>query len=164
MKWFYRLLIIITLAAASSFATASETILVLGDSLSAAFGIEKEQGWVRLLQQRLSKNGYNHKVTNASISGETTAGGLARFKPLLERHQPSIVIIELGANDGLRGQPLRTMQKNIQKIIQQTRQQQGKVLLVGMQLPQIMVWLTPASFIASIPSYRRRMRSHWFPF
>ncbi len=135
MKWFYRLLIIVTLTTAPVFATASETILVLGDSLSAAFGIEKEQGWVSLLQQRLNKNGYSHKVTNASISGETTAGGLARFKPLLERHQPTIVIIELGANDGLRGQSLRIMQQNIQKIIQKTRQQQGKVLLVGMQLP-----------------------------
>jgi len=135
MKWFYRSLIIFTLTAAPLFATAGETILVLGDSLSAAFGIEKEQGWVSLLRQRLSKNGYNYKVVNASISGETTAGGLARFKPLLERHQPTIVIIELGANDGLRGQSLRIMQQSIQKIIQQTWQQQGKVLLVGMQLP-----------------------------
>jgi len=135
MKWFYRLLIIATLAAVPLFAAASETILVLGDSLSAAFGIEKEQGWVTLLQQRLNNNGYSHKVINASISGETTAGGLTRFKPLVERHQPTIVIIELGANDGLRGQSLGIMQKNIQKIIQQTRQQQGKVLLVGMQLP-----------------------------
>jgi len=135
MKWFYRSLIILTLTAAPLFATAGETILVLGDSLSAAFGIEKEQGWVSLLQQRLSNNGYSHKVINTSISGETTAGGLARFKPLLERHQPTIVIIELGANDGLRGQSLRIMQQNIQTIIQQTWQQEGQVLLVGMQLP-----------------------------
>jgi len=135
MKWFCRLFIIITLAAAALPVSARETILVLGDSLSAAFGIEKQQGWVSLLQQRLNDNGYDHKVINASISGETTSGGLARFKPLLERHQPEIVIIELGANDGLRGQSLRIMQKNIQRIIQQTQQQQGKVLLVGMQLP-----------------------------
>jgi len=135
MKWFYQSLIIITLTATPLLATASETILVLGDSLSAALGIEKQQGWVNLLQQQLDRKGQDYKVINASISGETTAGGLARFKPLLERHQPTIVIIELGANDGLRGQSLRIMQKNIQKIIQQTRQQQGKVLLVGMQLP-----------------------------
>jgi len=135
MKWFYRLLIIITLATAAPFVAAGETILVLGDSLSAAFGIEKEQGWVNLLRQQLNNQKSHYRVINASISGETTAGGLARFKPLLERHQPAIVIIELGANDGLRGQSLRAMQKNIQQIIQQTWQQQGKVLLVGMQLP-----------------------------
>ena len=135
MKWFHRSLIIIALATAPVFATAGETILVLGDSLSAALGIEKQQGWVSLLRQRLVNSGYNYRVINASISGETTAGGLARFKPLLERHQPAIVIIELGVNDGLRGQSLSSMRKNIQQIIQQTRQQQGKVLLVGMRLP-----------------------------
>ena len=135
MKWFYRSLIIIVLTATPALAAASGSILILGDSLSAALGIEKQQGWVNLLQQRLVNSGYNYRVINASISGETTAGGLARFKPLLERHQPAIVIIELGANDGLRGQSLSSMRKNIQQIIQQTRQQQGKALLVGMQLP-----------------------------
>ncbi len=134
MKWFYRTLIIFALAAAPPCATASETILVLGDSLSAAFGIGREQGWVNLLRQRLKRHGYAYSVVNASISGETTAGGLARLKPLLKRHQPAIVILELGVNDGLRGQPLYAIRKNIQQIIQLS-QQQGKVLLVGMRLP-----------------------------
>ncbi len=134
MKWFYRTLIIFALATAPLCATASETILVLGDSLSAAFGIEKEQGWVNLLRQRLKQHGYDYRVINASISGETTSGGLARLQPLLKRHQPTIVILELGVNDGLRGQPLRSMRKNIQQIIQLS-QQQGRLLLVGMHLP-----------------------------
>ncbi len=134
MKWFYRTLIIFALATAPPCATASETILVLGDSLSAAFGIEKEQGWVNLLRQRLKQHGYDYRVINASISGETTSGGLARLQPLLKRHQPTIVILELGVNDGLRGQPLRSMRKNIQQIIQLS-QQQGRLLLVGMHLP-----------------------------
>lgn len=135
MKWFHRSLIITALAIAPLFATAEEAILVLGDSLSAAFGIEKQQGWVSLLQQQLDNDGYGYRVINASISGETTAGGLARFKPLLERHQPAIVIIELGTNDGLRGLPLSAMRKNIQQIIRQTWRKRGKVLLVGMRLP-----------------------------
>jgi len=134
MKWFYRTLIIFALATAPLCATASETILVLGDSLSAAFGIEKEQGWVNLLRQQLKQHGYDYRVINASISGETTSGGLARLQPLLKRHQPTIVILELGVNDGLRGQPLRSMRKNIQQIIQLS-QQQGRLLLVGMHLP-----------------------------
>ncbi|MCF6355278.1 MAG: arylesterase [Candidatus Polarisedimenticolaceae bacterium] len=134
MKWFYRTLIIFLLVAVPPCATASETILVLGDSLSAAFGIEKSQGWVNLLRQRLKQHGYDYHVINASISGETTSGGLARLQPLLKRHQPAIVILELGVNDGLRGQPLRSMRKNIQQIIRLS-QQQGKLLLVGMHLP-----------------------------
>ncbi len=134
MKWFYRTLIIFTLAAAPPCAAAGGTILVLGDSLSAAFGIEKTQGWVELLRQRLKQQGYDYRVVNASISGETTAGGLARLESLLERHRPAVVIVELGANDGLRGQPLHIMRKNIQQIIRLSRQW-GKVLLVGMQLP-----------------------------
>ncbi len=135
MKWFYRSFIIFALVATPLSATASRTILVLGDSLSAAFGMERTQGWVHLLQQRLANRGYDHTVINASISGETTAGGLARLKPLLQQYEPAIVIIELGANDGLRGQSLGVMQQNIQAIIRQAQQQQGKVLLVGMQLP-----------------------------
>lgn len=135
MKWFYRPLILFVLVTIPLSATANGTILVLGDSLSAAFGIEKEQGWIHLLRKQLANREYDYTVINASISGETTAGGLARFKPLLQQHKPTIVIIELGANDGLRGQSLNIMQKNIQTIIQQTQQQRGKVLLVGMQLP-----------------------------
>ncbi len=108
---------------------------MLGDSLSSAFGIEEQRGWVNLLQQRLRENHYDYRVINGSISGETTAGGLARFAPMLKSHQPSIVIVELGANDGLRGLSLDVMRENLRQIIQQARQRHAKVLLVGMQLP-----------------------------
>lgn len=110
-------------------------ILVLGDSLSAAFGIRAEAGWVALLQERLQQEGYPHQVINASISGDTSAGGAARLPALLEQHQPQITIIELGANDGLRGLSLQIMRQNLNQMTAQALQQQSQVLLIGMQLP-----------------------------
>ncbi len=110
-------------------------ILVLGDSLSAAFGIDEAQGWVTLLQKRLQQNGDDHEVINTSISGETTAGGLSRLPALLQQHDPDIVILELGANDGLRGLSLADMRANLKQMIELTRAQGAAVLLVGMQLP-----------------------------
>lgn len=111
------------------------TILVLGDSLSAGYGIEQNRGWVTLLQQRLAKESYPHRVVNASISGDTTAGGLFRIGPALEQHRPDIVIIELGGNDGLRGLSLRDMESNLAKIIDACRQRGSRVLLIGMRIP-----------------------------
>ncbi|MDF0605951.1 arylesterase [Neisseriaceae bacterium TC5R-5] len=111
---------------------SAATILVFGDSLSAAYGLSPEQGWVALLAKQL---GAQHKVINASISGETSAGGLARLPEALKRHQPNIVILELGANDGLRGLPLKEMQNNLQTMIELSKRSQAKVLLVGMGLP-----------------------------
>ncbi|ALP54817.1 arylesterase [Candidatus Tenderia electrophaga] len=110
-------------------------ILVLGDSLSAAFGISQEQGWVALLQQRLTRTGEKYQVINASISGETTAGGLSRLPALLQRHEPDIVILELGANDGLRGLSLNDMHANLARMIELSRARGAEVLLLGMQLP-----------------------------
>jgi acyl-CoA thioesterase-1 len=113
----------------------SPTILVLGDSLSAAYGIRLEQGWVALLQGRLKAQGYGHKVVNASASGETTGGALARLPRALELHRPAIVILELGGNDGLRGLPIAGVRGNFESLIRLSREAGAKVLLVGMRIP-----------------------------
>jgi acyl-CoA thioesterase-1 len=111
------------------------TIVVLGDSLSAGYGIAVHESWVSLLSQRLTSEGYGYKVINASVSGETTQGGLARLPRALELHKPAIVIIELGGNDGLRGLPLATSRENLRRSIELARGAQARVLLVGMLIP-----------------------------
>jgi acyl-CoA thioesterase-1 len=111
------------------------TVLVLGDSLSAAYGIRLEQGWVALLQDRLESKGYGHRVVNASSSGETTGGALARLPRALERHRPAVVVIELGGNDGLRGLPIADVRANFEALIRQSRDSGASVLLVGMRIP-----------------------------
>lgn len=111
------------------------TLLVVGDSISAAFGMDTRQGWVALLEKRLDEQGFDHQVVNASISGDTSAGGAARLPALLAEHQPELVIIELGGNDGLRGQPPAQLQQNLAAMVQASQQQGAKVLLLGMQLP-----------------------------
>jgi acyl-CoA thioesterase-1 len=113
----------------------AETIMVFGDSLSAAYGIPREAGWVSLLQQELQRNRKNLQVVNASISGETTAGGLQRIAAALRQHQPAIVILELGANDGLRGTPVADIEANLAALIRQARKARARVLLLGMRLP-----------------------------
>ncbi len=110
-------------------------ILVLGDSLSAGFGIDLQQGWVNLLQKRLEREGYRYRVMNASISGDTTAGGLARLPRLMKMYEPNIVVIELGGNDGLRGLPLPEIQNNLAAMIEMAQKRDAKVLLLGMRLP-----------------------------
>lgn len=110
---------------------SAPTILVFGDSLSAAYGIPRESGWVSLLERRLP----GHKVVNASVSGETTAGGLTRLPAVLAAHRPVLVILELGANDGLRGLSLRQSERNLEAMIGLVKKQGGEVLLVGMRLP-----------------------------
>ncbi len=110
-------------------------ILILGDSLSAAYGIDQRDGWVHLLQMRLRQRGLPHRVFNASISGETTSGGLRRIGPALQQQKPDIVVIELGANDGLRGLPVAAMRRNLDNIIEVSQQAGARVLLVGMRLP-----------------------------
>lgn len=112
-----------------------QTILVFGDSLSAAYGIPKEQGWVNLVAQRVKDNQLPYEVANASVSGETTAGGLSRLPAALKQFKPSIVVIELGANDGLRGLPLDAMKNNLEKMIQASRQTNAQVVLLGMFIP-----------------------------
>jgi acyl-CoA thioesterase I len=117
-------------------AVASDrTILVFGDSLSAALGLRAEQGWVALLAQRLQSQGYGYEVINASVSGETSSGGLQRLPRALDLHRPAIVMLELGANDGLRGLPLEEMRANLTKMIQLAQANGAKVVLLGIRLP-----------------------------
>ncbi|GIZ11776.1 arylesterase [Pseudomonas sp. NCCP-436] len=111
------------------------TLLVVGDSISAAFGMDSRHGWVALLQQQLEEEGFPHQVVNASISGDTSAGGAARLPALLEAHRPELVIIELGGNDGLRGQPPAQLQQNLAAMVDDSRQAGAQVLLLGMRLP-----------------------------
>ncbi|WP_336944468.1 arylesterase [Acinetobacter modestus] len=126
---------IITICSLPTFASA-KTILILGDSLSAGYGIDAKQGWVNLLQQRLDQHyPKQHKVVNASVSGETTSGALARLPKLLQTYQPEIVVIELGGNDGLRGQPPQMIQKNLAQLVQLSQKQKASVLLFGMKIP-----------------------------
>ncbi|WAU77386.1 arylesterase [Acinetobacter sp. TR3] len=115
---------------------SAKTILILGDSLSAGYGIDAKQGWVNLLQQRLDQQyPKQHKVVNASVSGETTSGALARLPKLLQTYQPEIVVIELGGNDGLRGHPPQMIQKNLAQLVQLSQKQKASVLLFGMKIP-----------------------------
>jgi acyl-CoA thioesterase-1 len=108
---------------------------VLGDSLSSGYGITVQEGWVSLLTQRLASEGYGYKVINASVTGETTQGGVSRLPRVLELHRPEIVIVELGGNDGLRGLPLDASRENLQRMITLARGAGAKVLLVGMMIP-----------------------------
>lgn len=116
-------------------APAEPTLLVFGDSLSAGFGLARGEGWVDLLTQKLKRDGFAHQVVNASISGETTAGGRARIDAALKNFRPQVVVLELGANDGLRGTPLPAFRDNLEAIAAATRKSGAKLLIVGMRLP-----------------------------
>jgi len=111
------------------------TLLIVGDSLSAEYGLKRGTGWVALLEQRLTSENKTLKVVNASISGETTAGGASRLEGLLKAHQPSHVVVELGGNDALRGLPLKTTQDNLTQMTRQALHAGARVVLVGMELP-----------------------------
>jgi acyl-CoA thioesterase-1 len=112
-----------------------QTILVLGDSISAGFGIDKQQGWVALLEKALTQEYPQYALINASISGETTSGGANRLNAILEKHQPSLVILELGGNDGLRGTPIKLITRNLTSMIKLSQEQGAQVLLLGMRIP-----------------------------
>ena len=116
-------------------ATAANTILVLGDSLSAGYGVKVDATWVALLERRLARQGYGYRVVNASISGETTGGARARLPRTLELHKPAIVVLELGGNDGLRGLPLKQVRSNFEYMIEAARAAKAEVVLVGMRMP-----------------------------
>jgi len=113
----------------------ARTVLVMGDSLSAAYGLKTSDGWVALTAQRVAREAPGWKVVNASVSGETTAGGAARIDAALQRHRPGVVVIELGANDGLRGLPLATVGGNLERMIKAAQARGARVLLIGMRLP-----------------------------
>jgi acyl-CoA thioesterase-1 len=116
-------------------AWAGGTILIYGDSLSAAYGLSQDAGWPNLLQARLQQKGMDYTVMNASISGETTSGGAARIADALKTHRPTVVVVALGANDGLRGLPPAQMRANLAAIVRASREAKCRVLLVGMRLP-----------------------------
>lgn len=122
-------------AAHAGTAQRQPVILVLGDSLSAGYGVAVDSTWVALLQRRLASQGYDYRVVNASVSGETTGGARGRLPRALELHDPRVVILELGGNDGLRGLPVRQVRENFEYMIQQAHASGAKVVLVGMRMP-----------------------------
>jgi len=130
-----RKLILVVLAGAWCQAAAAATILVLGDSLSAAYGIGAREGWPTLLEERLRQNKLDYTVANASISGETSSGGATRIADAVKRTRPSIVIVALGSNDGLRGLPVAQMKENLARIVRTARRAGSKVLVVGSRMP-----------------------------
>lgn len=135
-RLFHRsLLLCLLVLAPLSAADEPPTLLVLGDSLSAAYGIDESEGWVQLMAEKLEAEGYPHRVINASVSGETSEGGLNRLPKLLERHQPEWVLLELGGNDGLRGYPLGQLEENLTRAIERIRASGAGVILLGMQIP-----------------------------
>lgn len=136
MRWaFPWFLAVLMLSVTARPETTPPVILVMGDSLSSAHGLTSSQGWVSLLQKRLDAQNYAYRVVNASITGDTTRGGLARLPMTLDRNRPVLIIIELGGNDGLRGIPPRQMQENITRMIELSRQNGARVLLAGIRLP-----------------------------
>lgn len=141
-----------------------KSILVYGDSLSAAYGIAQSRGWVALLAERLKREQPDYIVANASVSGETTAGGASRIKDVLKKNKPGIVVIELGANDGLRGLPVAQMKKNLSAMIEQAQKSGARVLVVGMKLPPNYGAEYTQAFEASFAELAKRYKSALLPF
>lgn len=161
---FVRILLILIVPVLAQITHAAQpTILVMGDSLSAGYGISVEQGWVYLIQQELAKKQLA-KVVNASVSGETTSGGLARLPALLSTHKPNIVIIELGGNDGLRGQPIKIMQENLQMMINASQTAGAKVVLAGMQIPTNYGPRYTKEFKETFPALAEKNKTSLIPF
>jgi acyl-CoA thioesterase I len=145
-------------------AAAEKSILVVGDSLSAAYGIPRERGWVALLAERLKRERLDYSLVNASISGETSGGGRARLRPLLEKHRPAVMILELGANDGLRGMPISQIRSNLTAMIEEAQASGARVLLVGVKLPPNYGEVYTQSFEAMFREMARRQRVAFVPF
>ncbi|MCU0840526.1 MAG: arylesterase [Thiobacillaceae bacterium] len=143
---------------------AQGTILVYGDSLSAGYGVARKESWVTLLEERLARGKFNHRVVNASISGETSAGGASRIGRALEQHRPSVLVLALGANDGLRGLPLDQMKANLARIVRAAQQRRAQVLLVGMHLPPNYGPAYTRSFHESFRELAREQRVAYLPF
>jgi acyl-CoA thioesterase I len=149
---------------ATSAHSASKTVLVLGDSLSAEYGLARHSGWVSLLQQRLQAEKIDATVINASISGETTSGGRARLPALLQQHHPDIVLIELGANDALRGLALDATAANLEALVTLSQKAGAKTLLLGMQIPPNYGPDYANRFSALYPKLAAKTRSALVPF
>lgn len=160
----------LTLLAVSAFAgdpaphSATKTVLVLGDSLSAEYGLQRGEGWVALLEKRLHNDHIAAQLVNASISGETTIGGMSRLGPLLQKNHPNIIVVELGANDGLRGLPIAETAKNLRGIIAAAKKINARVLLIGMQLPPNYGTDYTKRFAALFPTVAKETHSSLVPF
>ena len=143
---------------------AGGTILVYGDSLSAGYGLARGQGWVGLLEERLHQGKFKHRVVNASISGETSAGGLSRIGRALDQHRPAVMILALGANDGLRGLPVSQMTTNLEGILRAAKARGVRVLLVGMYMPPNYGPAYTREFEAAFGTLARKHRTAFLPF
>ena len=148
----------------TALAKTQATLLVVGDSLSAEYGLKRGTGWVALLDKRLRDEGKSITVVNASISGDTTSGGLSRLPPLLAQHKPQMVVIELGGNDALRGLPLKTSQDNLESMVKAAQNQGAKVLLLGMQVPPNYGPQYAAEFSAMYAEVAKRHKVGLVPF
>lgn len=151
-------------AAAPVAAAQPPVILILGDSLSAEYGLARGQGWVALLQQRLAKSMPQARVVNASVSGDTTSGGRARLGSLLQQHKPTVVVIELGGNDALRGLPINGTRDNLQAMTRASQAAGAKVLLLGMQVPPNYGGAYGRDFSAVFPEVAKQHQAALLPF
>jgi acyl-CoA thioesterase-1 len=145
-------------------AAGKPVILVLGDSLSAGYGIPVEQGWVARLQQRLDAEGYGYTVVNASVSGETTGGALERLPRALSLHRPAVVLVELGGNDGLRGLPLTELRLNLEGIVDTSRAAGADIVLTGIRIPPNYGQQYTEKFYAVYETLAREQHLAWVPF
>lgn len=148
----------------TALAAGKPVILVLGDSLSAGYGIPVDQGWVARLQQRLDAEGYGYTVVNASVSGETTAGGLERLPRALSKHDPAVVIIELGGNDGLRGLPVAELRANLEALVAASRKAGAEAVLAAIRMPPNYGPQYTEKFYAVYESLARERKVPWVPF
>jgi acyl-CoA thioesterase I len=157
-------LLFVLLGLWSTAATAGGNILVYGDSLSAAYGISPKQGWVALLEERLREEKFDYRVVNASISGETTSGGAARIDTALKKNTPNVLVVALGANDGLRGLPVSEMRRNLGIIIKAAQHAKARVLLVGMRVPPNYGARYAREFEQSFADLAKEYRTAYVPF
>jgi acyl-CoA thioesterase-1 len=154
----------VLVAASASAYSAPKTVLVVGDSLSAEYGLSRGAGWVALLEQKLKSEKIDATIVNASISGETTSGGRARLPALLSAHKPEIVVIELGANDGLRGLPVDAASTNLREMIAMAQKQRAKVMLIGMRMPPNYGRAYTERFFGMFASLAREYKAPLVPF
>ena len=164
MKLIYKLVTLLFALGFVCSVQAADHILIFGDSLSAGYGVDRDAAWASLLQNELSKNHSKFSVVNASISGETTSGGLRRIAKAVQEHQPKIVIIELGANDALRGTPIDETEKNLAVIIEQSRKANAKVVLLGIQIPPNYGLEYAKQFRSLYPMLTKRYKIKLVPF
>jgi acyl-CoA thioesterase-1 len=157
-------IVLLSLLVVAAPAGAAQTILVFGDSLSAGYGLAQGAGWVSLLERRLQREKLDYDVVNASISGETTFGGRNRIGPLLQEHKPAVVIVELGANDGLRGSAVETTRANLIAIVAACHKARAKVLLVGMRIPPNYGPVYTRRFNAMFAEVARQQNASLVPF